>query len=63
MSNLDFVFDGAKKASFQLSSASEKDKNNILAQIATTITEDTKTILDANAEDIKNAREKDEHNC
>ena len=56
MSNLDIVFDGAKKASFGLSSASENEKNNILSSVAKTIGEDMKKILDANAEDIKNAR-------
>ncbi len=56
MSNLDNVFDGAKKASFELSSASENEKNKILEQVARAITEDTKIILDANAEDIKNAK-------
>lgn len=56
MSNLDKVFDGAKRASFQLSSASESEKNNILSQVAKTITEDIKIILEANAEDIKNAK-------
>ncbi len=56
MSNLDVVFDGAKKASFQLSSASENEKNNILSKVAKTIGEDMKKILDANAEDINNAR-------
>lgn len=57
MSNLDFVFDGAKKASFQLSSASSEQKNDILSAVAKAIGEDMKKILDANAEDIKNARE------
>lgn len=57
MSNLDFVFDGAKKASFELSSASENEKNNILSSVAKAIAEDMRKILDANAEDIKNARE------
>ena len=57
MSNLYFVFDGAKKASFQLSSASSEQKNDILSAVAKAIGEDMKKILDANAEDIKNARE------
>jgi len=56
MSNLNNVFDGAKKASFQLSSASENEKNSILREVAKAITEDTKAILDANDNDIKNAR-------
>ena len=56
MSNLDVVFDGAKKASFQLSSASENEKNNILSKVAKAIGKDMKKILDANAEDINNAR-------
>lgn len=56
MSNLDSVFDGAKRASFQLSSASENEKNSILSGVAKAIGEDIKTILEANAEDINNAR-------
>jgi len=56
MSNLANVFDGAKKASFELSSASENEKNNILSEISKTIAEDMKKILDANETDVKNAR-------
>ncbi len=57
MSNLDNIFDGAKKASFALSTASETQKNNILKAVAQAITEDTNEILEANEKDIRNARE------
>ena len=56
MNNLDFVFDGAKRASFGLCSASENEKNNILSAVANAISMDVEIILQANAEDIKNAR-------
>lgn len=57
MSNLDTIFEGAKKASFELSTASTKQKNDILSAVAKAIGEDMKTILSANEKDIKNARE------
>ena len=56
MSNLDNIFEGAKKASFELSTASTNQKNDILSAVAKAIDEDMKTILSANEEDIKNAR-------
>lgn len=57
MSNLDMIFAEAKKASFELSTASTKQKNDILSAVACAITEDMETILSANETDIKNARE------
>ena len=57
MSNLDTIFAEAKKASFELSTASTKQKNDILSAVAKAISEDMKTILLANETDIKNARE------
>ena len=57
MNNLDMIFDGAKKASFVLSTASTEQKNNILCSVAKAIREDMKSILSANETDIKNARE------
>ena len=57
MSNLDSVFEGAKRASFVLSTAKTKQKNDILARIAKAIKEDMEKILFANGTDIKNARE------
>lgn len=57
MNNLDMVFEGAKKASFVLSTAKTKQKNDILMQVAKAIKEDMEKILSANENDIKNARE------
>ena len=55
MNNLDTIFAEAKKASFELSTASTKQKNDILSAVAKAISEDMKTILLANETDIKNA--------
>lgn len=56
MSNLDIIFDEAKKASFTLSTASTEQKNDILSAVAKEISEDMEKILSANETDIKNAR-------
>ena len=57
MSNLDMIFEGAKKASFELSTAKTEKKNEILSAVAFEIRQDMKKILDANDKDIKTARE------
>ena len=58
MNNLDNIFTEAKKASFSLSTASTKQKNDILSAVAKAISKDMETILSANRTDIENARER-----
>lgn len=57
MSNFDVIFNEAKRASFQLSTASTEQKNDILSEVAKTISDDMEKILAANDKDVKNARE------
>ena len=50
MTELNNIFSEAKKASFQLSTASTAQKNDILSAVAKAITEDMKTILSGYSE-------------
>ncbi len=53
---MDTIFDGAKRAKISLQNASESQKNNIIRAIAKELVADSQRILEANATDVKNAR-------
>lgn len=56
MKNIEEILNDAKRASFSLGSFGEAEKNELLAQIASSLSENEDDILSANKEDLKNAK-------
>lgn len=57
MKNIEEILNDAKRASFSLGSFGEAEKNELLAQIASSLSENEDDILSANEEDLKNAKD------